>query len=358
MTSKHKPSTPAGFVELTIAVVLSSCFGIAAVMKLKSMNGLYQVLETSRLFPAQLLWPIAQLVVGVEILTSLALLTPAFRKTGLGIGVILNALFLAFSIRRMELDVQTPCHCFGDLLHLSPLDSCILNALLVTVGLIALWLRKDLRQQSGKSASDRSLIIGVGVVAAALLTSIYAAHSPPNPASSGPSKIDATASEVIGVGPVYRPSIGRFTIVMFGDYQCGPCKISTQLLNSFQNGHPGLTRLTFRNLPLEAIHPYAYIAAQVAEAARKKGRFWDVHDALYATTNLDLGTIRTVALRYRLGTPWSSSPGDDPSHFIAEDLAFARKHSISSTPTFILIDEEQRCWQFESVSELFHFIDK
>jgi protein-disulfide isomerase len=41
-------------------------------------------------------------------------------------------------------------------------------------------------------------------------------------------------------------------------------------------------RYVFRHFPLSEIHPYALPAAQAAEFAGARGKFWEMHDAIYA----------------------------------------------------------------------------
>ena len=41
-------------------------------------------------------------------------------------------------------------------------------------------------------------------------------------------------------------------------------------------------RLAFRHFPVRSKHPRAWAAAGAAEAAALQGRFWEMHDALYA----------------------------------------------------------------------------
>jgi formate-nitrite transporter family protein len=41
-------------------------------------------------------------------------------------------------------------------------------------------------------------------------------------------------------------------------------------------------RLVFRHYPRSRIHPHAQQAAEAAEAAGAQGRFWEIHDLLFA----------------------------------------------------------------------------
>lgn len=41
-------------------------------------------------------------------------------------------------------------------------------------------------------------------------------------------------------------------------------------------------RYVFRHLPLSDVHPHAELAARAAVAAQTQGRFWEMHDLLFA----------------------------------------------------------------------------
>ena len=44
---------------------------------------------------------------------------------------------------------------------------------------------------------------------------------------------------------------------------------------------PDTGRLAYRHFPITNVHPYAESAAETAEAAAARGRFWDMYDWLY-----------------------------------------------------------------------------
>jgi protein-disulfide isomerase len=66
---------------------------------------------------------------------------------------------------------------------------------------------------------------------------------------------------------------GRLVIV-YGDYECPFCAAFEARLGEFE--------VCFRHFPVKSSHPRAYAAACAAEAAALQGRFWEMHDALFA----------------------------------------------------------------------------
>jgi protein-disulfide isomerase len=66
---------------------------------------------------------------------------------------------------------------------------------------------------------------------------------------------------------------GRLVIV-YGDYECPFCAAFEARLDAFE--------VCFRHFPVKSAHPRAVAAACAAEAAALQGRFWAMHDALFA----------------------------------------------------------------------------
>jgi Na+/H+ antiporter 1/Thioredoxin len=78
------------------------------------------------------------------------------------------------------------------------------------------------------------------------------------------------------------PKDAPITLVEYGDFQCPNCgraePVIRQLLAAFGND----LRYVFRHLPLVDVHEHAQLAAGAAEAAGAQGRFWEMHDLLFA----------------------------------------------------------------------------
>jgi len=64
--------------------------------------------------------------------------------------------------------------------------------------------------------------------------------------------------------------------VVYADYECPYCAVLCQQLAG------GGGRWVFRHFPVKSKHPRAWAAACAAEAAGLQGRFWEMHDALFA----------------------------------------------------------------------------
>jgi protein-disulfide isomerase len=81
----------------------------------------------------------------------------------------------------------------------------------------------------------------------------------------------------------------RFTLVEYGDYECPACGRLFVTLRELHTQLGDELRLAFRHYPLSGAHPQAQQAAEAAEAAGAQGRFWEMHDLLFANQSA-LGT--------------------------------------------------------------------
>lgn len=71
------------------------------------------------------------------------------------------------------------------------------------------------------------------------------------------------------------------TIVEFADFECPACKIGARAISQLIKEKGDQIQLYFMHFPL-SIHPQAEEAAIFAEAAGKQGKFWPMHDMLFA----------------------------------------------------------------------------
>lgn len=95
----------------------------------------------------------------------------------------------------------------------------------------------------------------------------------------------------------------RFTLVEYGDYECPNCGRLFQTICELRLRWPQNIRLVFRQYPLSGIHPHALQAAEAAEAAGAQGRFWEMHDELFANQHaLQTKNLVTYAGKLSLDT--------------------------------------------------------
>ncbi|RMD87433.1 MAG: disulfide bond formation protein DsbA [Candidatus Dadabacteria bacterium] len=147
-----------------------------------------------------------------------------------------------------------------------------------------------------------------------------------------PVKID------IGKAPVKGPADAKITIIEFSDFQCPFCKRGTGTLKKVMESYPKDVKIAFKNLPLP-FHKNALGAAKAALAAGKQGKFWEMHDELFANQQ-SLGMDFYVKTAKKLGLDVEKFKKDmeDPeiAKQIEEDKQLANKLGIRGTPGFFV----------------------
>jgi protein-disulfide isomerase len=113
------------------------------------------------------------------------------------------------------------------------------------------------------------------------------AGAPAPAAAPAPAPAIANVDFVIDIASaaVKGAPTARVAIIEFSDYECPFC--ARHALNTLpelakEYIDTGKIRYVFRNLPLESIHPNAMRAAVAAECAGEQGKYWQLHDRMFA----------------------------------------------------------------------------
>src|SRR5581483_2482422 len=85
----------------------------------------------------------------------------------------------------------------------------------------------------------------------------------------------------VGDAPVKGPRDAPVTLLEFSDFQCPFCGRVGPTLKQLEDEYKGKLRIAFKNRPLP-FHQNAQLAAEAALAAGDQGKFWEMHDKLFA----------------------------------------------------------------------------
>lgn len=87
---------------------------------------------------------------------------------------------------------------------------------------------------------------------------------------------------ITSVDHTQGPDNALVTLLEYGDYQCPYCGMAHPVIKRLQRQFGTRLRFVFRHFPLTELHQYAEPAAESAEFSGAHGRFWEMHDLLYA----------------------------------------------------------------------------
>ena len=131
-------------------------------------------------------------------------------------------------------------------------------------------------------------------------------------------------------------------IVEFSDFQCPFCNRIEPALNEVLDKYQGKVKLSYRDFPLSQIHPNAKIAAEASRCALDQGKYWEMHDAMFADqSKLDeAALVKTAAAQ---GMEWKSFESCLKSGkyeaAVQQDFQGGSEAGVNATPTFFINGE-------------------
>jgi protein-disulfide isomerase len=138
--------------------------------------------------------------------------------------------------------------------------------------------------------------------------------------------------------PYIGPKDARVTLVEFSDFQCPYCAQAVVKLNAVLKAYPSQVKLIFKQYPLDT-HSQAALAAAAALAAHRQGKFWQLHDAMFADrTHLSRKTILAMAGAVGLDTRRFEQDWDSAAikQAVAKEQMEGDKAGVEATPTVFI----------------------
>ncbi len=135
------------------------------------------------------------------------------------------------------------------------------------------------------------------------------------------------------------PAHASVTVTEYGDFECPNCKQAAPAVKLLLDRFAGRIRFVYRHFPLEEVHPHSLHAAEAAESAGAQGKFWAMHDLLFANQpHLKLHQLRGYAERLQLDMQRFAAETDDHVYLqrIREQVQGGRESGVRSTPTFFV----------------------
>ena len=130
------------------------------------------------------------------------------------------------------------------------------------------------------------------------------------------------------------PADAPVTLVLFDDFQCPYCARLVPTIEQIMQAYPNQVRVVFKHFPL-SMHKFARQAAVASIAARNQGKFWPLHDQLFANYNqLNDEKIRALAASVDLDMEQFDKDIQDPAlqQEIAADMQLGTSSGVRGTP--------------------------
>lgn len=178
-------------------------------------------------------------------------------------------------------------------------------------------------------------------VATELLEDLPLAAAPgANARPARPNRPDANREYKIELGdaPIRGSENAVVTIVEWSDFQCPFCNRVSPTLAKIEEEYGDRVRIAFKHMPL-SIHPQAGAAHAASEAAHRQGKFWEMHDRIFANQR-DLAVETLEGYAASIGLDMDQFRKDmkakDVAKRINDDLQQAATLGVTGTPSFFI----------------------
>ncbi len=167
----------------------------------------------------------------------------------------------------------------------------------------------------------------------------------PPPSAAPPAAPPPPAVRKIDIpedSPIRGAKAAKVTIVAWSDFQCPFCSRVVPTMKQIEDTYAKDVRIIFRHQPLP-FHNNAKIAAEASMAAHEQGKFWPMHDKLFANQQaLDRTSIERYAqdLGLDMGKFKAALDSNKFAKKVEADSAEGMQVGANGTPTFFINGRE------------------
>jgi len=146
-----------------------------------------------------------------------------------------------------------------------------------------------------------------------------------------------TSEVAIGDDPRKGPENAPVQIVEFADFQCPYCQKVYPVVRKLQEDFGGKVALVFKDFPL-VNHASAEKAAEAARCAGVQGKYWEFHNSLFETKQLDSAQLKEQARTLKLDATQFDQCLDSgvQASLVQKDVAEGQRLGLSGTPSFFV----------------------
>lgn len=151
-------------------------------------------------------------------------------------------------------------------------------------------------------------------------------------------KIEPVRIQVAATGPAKGPANAPVTIVEFSDFQCPFCSRLIPSLKAVEEKYGDKVRVVFRQYPLP-FHQNAQKAAEASLCANEQGKFWEMHDAMFANQQaLEVAQLKAKAAELGMNAEQFNQCIDSGKHAAAiqADMQEGSAAGVNGTPAMFI----------------------
>lgn len=148
-----------------------------------------------------------------------------------------------------------------------------------------------------------------------------------------PPRVDVSMKDT----PVRGAANARVMLVEYADYECPYCQQIQPTLDRLEAEFKGQIAFAYKDVPLP-MHANAPKAAEASHCAEAQNKYWEYHDLLGRTKQLELPALKEAARTLKLDTKAFDQCLDSgvKSEIIKGYVAEAQALGVNGTPTFLI----------------------
>jgi protein-disulfide isomerase len=144
-------------------------------------------------------------------------------------------------------------------------------------------------------------------------------------------RVDTQSAQIMGSADA------PVSLVEFADYECPYCQKAAPDVQKLKDEFGNKVAVVYRDFPL-AMHPRAEKAAEAARCASKQGKFWEYHDELFHSKELDVDQLKAQAEALKLDSAAFGKCLDsgEQAAAVESDRKEGLRLGLNGTPSFFV----------------------
>lgn len=192
----------------------------------------------------------------------------------------------------------------------------------------------------------KEILFGAGFVVIVVALMIFAGVMSAGRSTSTTPYVGTQTSAITADDHTRGSLTAKVSVIEYGDFQCPACGAYEPVIQKLEAEYGNKVTFVFRNFPLP-MHQNSMIAAQAAEAAGMQGKYWEMHDLLYAKQS-EWSDAPNTSVVARFFNTYAQSLGINVQKFdtdiqsdtvktrIQRDISMANTAQVDHTPTFFI----------------------
>jgi protein-disulfide isomerase len=141
----------------------------------------------------------------------------------------------------------------------------------------------------------------------------------------------------MGNTPARGAANAPVTLLEYADYECPYCQQIQPVIEKLEAEYKGKIAFAYKDFPL-SMHAFAQKAAEASHCAETQGKYWEYHDILSTTKQLDPSALKNHARTLKLDVSTFDKCLDtgEKGDAVKATLTEAMNLGLQGTPSFFI----------------------